>query len=220
MSQQKLFIGQGISPALYNADGSPYGAPNWPDVPLSKYVWGILFLLFAAGFFQYWTTIPLILTQFEHGYPNTNSDAFQSARYTLHWWIVWGLTLNALPPLFLAFALLNNLTTEWSRLHKLFSTFCLVTNTVVFVLATVQWAVYCNNGVFAVGATSVNDPRWCCVYWPSVWCQNTAACDPVVTTLARNREALQHWAFAIVFFVLDCWHRLMNGYLTSVGVLH
>lgn len=221
MSKQKYAsIGQGVSPQLYRSDGTIYGGPSWPEVPLRHYIVGMVFLCFTAGWFYYWSTFPLILTKYVHGYPNTNYDTFMSARYGFHWWIVWGITLNALLPLFLAFALLNNLTSEWSGLHAFFSTHAIWVNVVLCILITAEWALFCNN-TYTGGATPCNDYRWCGVYWPSVWCQNVGPFVPAVTTsLARNNEMLQHWAFTFVFFILACWHRSMNGYLVRYGVLH
>ncbi len=226
MSQQLVMpaaklmpVGHGVSPQLYNDDGSRYGVETYPEVPLRHYIVGALFLCISALFFYYWTLTPLISTRFEYGYPNTNSDVFQSARYGFHWWIVWGLNINAIPLLFLAFALLNNLTPEYSQLHAFLSTNAIWINALMFVLMTIEWAVFCNTS-FSGGATPCNDYAWCCVYWPSEWCQNNAPCSPVVTLLARNKEMLQHWSFCLVFALFAVWHRQMNGYLTRYGVLH
>ena len=211
----------GISPA-----GSTGGAEDSDSSssgpPLRRYIGATLFLFFSAAFWFYWAAFPLVNTIFVDGYPSNHfGDRFVTARYTWEWWNVWLLTLNALIYLMFALALMNNTIEEYARVHKFFAIMGIVVNLYVVAILTVTWLLFCNTS-FSLGS-SCNDYRACCVYFPSVdWCPNTVPCVPNVVSgdLRRNAEATQHWAFALVFFLMACWHTSINGDLKEFGVFH
>lgn len=190
------------------------------SVPLRHYVIASLLLFFTASFYWYWRTFPLVNTRFTHGYPDTSSGLFQSARYSFHWWLIWGLSLNGLLPTTLAFAMAFNDIRELTRFHKWVAGWMWIINRVLIILLTVQWVAMTNNAISGI-ASAFNDYFWCCVYFPSQWCPNAIACTPNVaaSALSINREGLQHWAFAWVFAVISSWHLALNANLREYKVL-
>ena len=116
---------------------------------------------------------------------------------------------------------MNNGIEEYGRMHRFLSTFNVASNFVIFIFLTIMWIFFCDNG--GSGAMSAcNDYRWCCVYFPSVWCPNTIPCTPAVTAaeLSRNGEMWQHWFLCIPFFVLAWWSITYNDDLREFSVLH
>jgi len=142
-------------------------------------------------------------------------------RYGWDWWNVWLLSLNAILPMILAFAAVNNSVEEWARMHSFLSVLAIVMNLWVVLVLSWRWLFYCNNS-FSGMQSACNDYRWCCVFYPSVWCPNTMACNPVVpySDLQRNNEMEQHWAFSFVFFLLAWWHININQDMREFGMLH
>jgi hypothetical protein len=207
-----------VSPTIVNTQ------PDWPAVPLRRYVTTSLFILVNAAIFFYWTIV-LINTIFTNDYANFTipplPGAFVDSRYGWEWWCVFILGFNVFLPFTLQFALLNNDIEEYARLHMWFSTSAMVGNAIIFFILTLLWLASCNNH-FSAGASMCNDYRWCGVYFPSAICPNSIPFTPAIVTpnLARNAEASQHWIFCLVFGVLAWWHTSLNGDLLDYGVLH
>jgi hypothetical protein len=203
-----------------------YGGQSslYPEVPLRRYIGGTLFLFASALLYWYWLAFPFLNTIFTHGYPRLGSPMaleFLSARYGWDWVHIYLLALNVLLPLSLAFAMTNNRVEEYTRLHAWFATLFMVINIWVVLVLSWRWLFYCNNAYTAMHS-ACNDYRYCCVFFPSSWCPNTAMCTPSVTSavLQRNNEMLQNWAFGFAFFLLAVWNRSINSDLKEFGVLH
>lgn len=218
-------IGSGYSPDNPLVDIPPYKNNNVREVeviPLRRFVSAYIGIFAHAALFFYWSAFPLVNTIFVTGIPQLGTSAeYVSARYATDWWMVWLLTLNALLPITLAWAITNNRIEEWTRIHEFFSKFAVWINLIVFVVLTVRWPIFCNTP-FSVASTACNDYRWCCVFFPSVWCPNTTPCNPAVTlgSLERNQEMIAHWGFSLAFLVLAVWNRGWNTELRSFRVLH
>lgn len=206
-----LSINAGISPTGLEPERRIVSA-----VPLRRYVGPVMFLLLSAGVFFYWSGIVLLNTTWYTGY--TRCTQYVSSRYSFEWWVVWLLTLNAIPILLFALSLANNTVEEINRLHKWFSTMFIVVNGLVFILLAILWGVFCNSSI--TGGAACNDYRWCCVNFPSVWCPNAVPCNPAVvgSELSRNAEMTQHFIFSVVFGFIALFFVKINNDLREFKI--
>jgi len=218
-------MGSGISPS-----GTVSPTFNYDDdIPLRRYVGATLFIFFSAGFFFYWTAVPLANTVFVDGYPQfgipPSPGKWTSNRYGWEWWHIWLLTLNGALPILLAVALTNNNIDEYRRLHKFAGIGLVLLNLWVFLVLTIGWFFMCNSNGWG-GWTGCIDYRWCCANYAGSgaqgWCSNVAPCVPNVLSgdLVRNQEMTTHWAFSMIFFLLTIWNLTINADFREYGLLH
>lgn len=211
--RQSRLIGKGISPA----DGDPNSTENDERIPSRAFYTATLFVFFTGGVYFVWLSIWGINTVFYEGYPQLGTmlpGQLLSSRYNanVYWWMILLLSWNGLAPMILAMALTYNRIREWGQAHQFVCIWLIVLNIIVLGTLTFLWIGWTNTA-YSGYATSGNDYRWCCVFWPSEWCPNNAACvfsSPLSldssSQLARNEEMTAHWAFTFVFLLLAFWN--------------
>lgn len=212
-------IGRGVSPP----GSDPNATPEERALPLRAYINGTIFLFFNGGLYFVWLLLGCINSKFYHGYPQLASDLpgpYLSALFGWDWVATYLLAFNGLVYFAYAMALTHNKLPEWVTVHRFCALWALALNVAVFVILTVLWWGFYNNGTSG-WATSGNSYLWCCFYWGDSWCPNNAPCAFTVTLgmLTRNQEATINWAFSLVFFLLAWWNLTFVGWLKRVGVL-
>jgi len=197
------------------------------DPTRRHYIGATIFIFFSALVFFYWAGFPLNNTVFEHGHPNLASELpglFKSSRYTYEWWLLWALSMNALPPLLLAIALTETRVEEYAVVHGMVSGLMLIVSGTVFVLLYIQSCINCNTA-FSVASTWCNDYRYCCAYFSITQeaierCPNSTPCIPDITSdmLGLNGEYVQHIIFALVFAAMALAHLGVKDRMSRFGV--
>ena len=207
-------------------DQGEFETPSRGNPTRRHYIGGIVFIVISLLVFLYWAGVPLLNTQFFHGYSRLGSPTveFRSARYGWDWWTIWLLTLNGLAPLLLARALTENKIQEYSRAHGFIVALLLLVNLWCFAVLSIRWCAFCNRSG-TPGSTACNDYRYGCVYFGAStenthWCPNGIGCTPAVTSgdLYRNAEYFQHWLFSIIFFLMAFLHLGVKDSLAKFGL--
>lgn len=223
-------IGKGISPESGEPVSETEDSQGESSIPTRAFYMATLFIFFTGAFYWVWLSIYGVNTIFFEGYPQLGTllpGTLYSTRYTrVYWWAVYLLTWNGLAPMMLAMALTYNRLREWAQAHEFVCTWLFLLNIIVFVILTVFWIISCNSA-YSGASTAANDYHYCCVFWPNEWCPNNGPCTfnpPFALTsssqLSRNSEMTAHWAFSLVFILLNFWSMKYNENLRrNYGVL-
>lgn len=164
-------------------------------------------LLFLLAF-ALWVGLVLLNTTHVHGYPRfpipLSPNTFESTRYSLQYWTVAALMLNAVPLYLFAVALACN-QRRFSGIAYLWSAVLMAIVSLVIGIILLFAGPLGNCNLSFTGGSLCNDYEWCCEYFASSpeLCPNVTPC-PVAPTLSfwGNTEYVMHIVTAFVFAVV------------------